>query len=190
MRAPAVRRFMPEVAGYGSTCEAFHRVRLQECDEEPARAIELAMRDASIGSDEVDYVNLHGTSTELNDRIETHALKPALGKRGYRIPMSALKSQIGHPQGGVVRQESRRHWLPCTTGRSGRPSTSTDAIPSVTLTTCPILGATLRSSKRSATALRLALRILPWCCGAFGQVVISVSESGSDSDNKEEHPCS
>jgi 3-oxoacyl-[acyl-carrier-protein] synthase II len=88
-----------EVAGYGSTCEAFHRVRLQECDEEPARAIQLAMRDASIGSDEVDYVNLHGTSTELNDRIETHALKPALGKRGYRIPMSALKSQIGHPQG-------------------------------------------------------------------------------------------
>lgn len=88
-----------EVAGYGSTCEAFHRVRLQECGEEPARAIELAMRDACIAAEEVGYVNLHGTSTELNDRIETRALKLALGKRACRIPMSALKSQIGHPQG-------------------------------------------------------------------------------------------
>jgi 3-oxoacyl-[acyl-carrier-protein] synthase II len=88
-----------EVAGYGSTCEAFHRVRLQECGEEPARAMSLAMRDAGIVADQVDYVNLHGTSTELNDRIETRALKLAFGKRAFRVPMSALKSQIGHPQG-------------------------------------------------------------------------------------------
>jgi 3-oxoacyl-[acyl-carrier-protein] synthase II len=88
-----------EVAGYGSTCEAFHRVRLEECGEEPARAIGLAMRDAAIAAEQVDYVNLHGTSTELNDRIETRALKLALGARAWRVPMSALKSQIGHPQG-------------------------------------------------------------------------------------------
>ena len=92
-------RIYAEVAGYGSTCEAFHRVRLQECGEEPARAIGLAMRDARIQVEDVDYVNLHGTSTELNDRIETRALKVALGQRAYRVPMSALKSQIGHPQG-------------------------------------------------------------------------------------------
>ncbi len=89
-----------EVAGYGSTCEAFHRVRLEECGEEPARAMELAMRDAGIGPADVQYVNLHGTSTVLNDRIETRALKLALGMRGaYNVPTSALKSQIGHPQG-------------------------------------------------------------------------------------------
>ncbi len=89
-----------EIAGYGSTCEAFHRVRLQECGEEPARAIELAMRDAGIGPADVNYVNLHGTSTELNDRIETRAIKLALGEgRAHEVPMSALKSQIGHPQG-------------------------------------------------------------------------------------------
>jgi 3-oxoacyl-[acyl-carrier-protein] synthase II len=88
-----------EVAGYGSTCEAFHRVRLAECGEEPARAIQLAMQDAGVPSDSVNYVNLHGTSTQLNDRIETRALKLALGKRAYSVPMSALKSQIGHPQG-------------------------------------------------------------------------------------------
>ena len=88
-----------EISGYGSTCEAFHRVRLEENGEEPARAMRLAMEQAQIGPDQVDYVNLHGTSTVLNDRIETRALKLALGKRAYRVPASALKSMIGHPQG-------------------------------------------------------------------------------------------
>src|SRR5262249_26009406 len=93
-------RIYAEIAGYGSTCEAFHRVRLMECGEEPARAIQLAMEDARIAPDNVHYVNLHGTSTELNDRIETRALKLALGEeRARQVPMSALKSQIGHPQG-------------------------------------------------------------------------------------------
>ncbi len=90
---------LAEVVGYGSTCEAFHRVRLKECGEEPARAIGIAMQQAGIGAGDVHYVNLHGTSTQLNDRIETQALKLALGDRARGVPMSALKSQIGHPQG-------------------------------------------------------------------------------------------
>jgi 3-oxoacyl-[acyl-carrier-protein] synthase II len=57
------------------------------------------MQQAGIGVKDVDYVNLHGTSTQLNDRIETQALKLALGERAREVPMSALKSQIGHPQG-------------------------------------------------------------------------------------------
>jgi 3-oxoacyl-[acyl-carrier-protein] synthase II len=92
-------KILAEIAGYGSTCEAFHRVRLKECGEEPARAIGVAMEQAGIGPRNVDYVNLHGTSTQLNDRIETQALKLALGERAREVPMSALKSQIGHPQG-------------------------------------------------------------------------------------------
>ena len=92
-------RILAEVAGYGSTCEAFHRVRLQECGEEPARAIEMALADAGIDPQNVDYVNLHGTSTQLNDRIETKALKLALGEKARSTPMSSTKSQIGHPQG-------------------------------------------------------------------------------------------
>lgn len=93
-------RILAEIAGYGSTCEAFHRVRLQECGEEPARAIGLAMQESGIAPQDVQYVNLHGTSTQLNDRIETRALKLALGaERAREVPMSALKSQIGHPQG-------------------------------------------------------------------------------------------
>jgi len=90
---------LAEVAGYGSTCEAFHRVRLQECGEEPARAIEIAMHDAGVDSRNIDYVSLHGTSTQLNDRIETKALKLALGDRARSVPMSSVKSEIGHPQG-------------------------------------------------------------------------------------------
>jgi 3-oxoacyl-[acyl-carrier-protein] synthase II len=92
-------KMLAEVCGYGSTCEAFHRVRLQECGEEPARAIALAMKEAGISANDVDYVNLHGTSTQLNDRIETRALKLALGEAAAQVPMSGLKSQIGHPQG-------------------------------------------------------------------------------------------
>jgi 3-oxoacyl-[acyl-carrier-protein] synthase II len=88
-----------EVSGYGSTCDAYHRVRLEESGDEPARAMMLAMEDAGRSPAEIDYVNLHGTSTMLNDRIETHALKLALKDRAHHIPMSGTKSQLGHPQG-------------------------------------------------------------------------------------------
>jgi 3-oxoacyl-[acyl-carrier-protein] synthase II len=88
-----------EITGYGSTCDAYHRVRLAETGDEPARAMTIALRDAGRDAAEVDYVNLHGTSTVLNDRIETSALKLALDGRAIKTPMSATKSQIGHPQG-------------------------------------------------------------------------------------------
>lgn len=88
-----------EITGYGSTCDAYHRVRLEESGDEPARAMTLAMEDAGRTPQEIDYVNLHGTSTALNDRIETQALKLAFREQAGRIPMSATKSQIGHPQG-------------------------------------------------------------------------------------------
>ncbi|MGI8746233.1 MAG: beta-ketoacyl-[acyl-carrier-protein] synthase family protein [Bryobacteraceae bacterium] len=88
-----------EIGGYGSTCEAFHRVRLEECGEEPARAIRLAIAEAEIGPEQVDYVSYHGTSTELNDRIETRAIKLAFEKYAAKLAGSSLKSMIGHPQG-------------------------------------------------------------------------------------------
>jgi 3-oxoacyl-[acyl-carrier-protein] synthase II len=88
-----------EIAGYGSTCEAFHRVRLEECGEEPARAMGMAMEEAGIGPENVQYISYHGTSTELNDRIETRAVKLAFNGHAYRVAGSSLKSLIGHPQG-------------------------------------------------------------------------------------------
>ena len=98
----AVRRganIYAEITGYGATCDAHHRVRLEESGDEPARAMTLAMQDAGRVPEEIDYVNLHGTSTLLNDRIETQAVKLAFREEAKRIPMSATKSQIGHPQG-------------------------------------------------------------------------------------------
>jgi 3-oxoacyl-[acyl-carrier-protein] synthase II len=92
-------RIYGEIAGYGSTCDAHHRVRLDETGVEPARAMTLAMADAGLRPEEIDYINLHGTSTELNDRIETRAVKQAFGDVAGRIPMSATKSMVGHPQG-------------------------------------------------------------------------------------------
>jgi 3-oxoacyl-[acyl-carrier-protein] synthase II len=88
-----------EITGYGATCDAYHRVRLAEDGKEPARAIQLALADSGHEPKEIDYVNLHGTSTLLNDRIETSALKLAFDGYAARIPMSGTKSQIGHPQG-------------------------------------------------------------------------------------------
>lgn len=88
-----------EIAGYGSTCDAYHRVRLEECGEEPARAMQLALQEAGLPPQAVDYVNLHGTSTVLNDRIETRAIKLCFDGHSQRLATSALKSLIGHPQG-------------------------------------------------------------------------------------------
>jgi 3-oxoacyl-[acyl-carrier-protein] synthase II len=74
-------------------------VRLDESGEEPARAMREALADAGLSAEDIGYVQYHGTSTLLNDRIETRATKKALGGAAARIPGSSVKSQIGHPQG-------------------------------------------------------------------------------------------
>jgi len=88
-----------EIRGYGSTCDAYHRVRLDESGEEPARAMQLALKEAAIPPDAVEYVAYHGTSTELNDRVETRAIRLAFGRGTSRLAGSSIKSMIGHPQG-------------------------------------------------------------------------------------------
>ncbi|HUK48243.1 MAG TPA: beta-ketoacyl-[acyl-carrier-protein] synthase family protein [Terriglobales bacterium] len=92
-------RIYAEITGYAATCEAYHRVRMSDSPEEPARAITLALEESQLAPEDIQYVSLHGTSTEMNDRVETRALKLALGEHAYKIPMSGLKSQIGHAQG-------------------------------------------------------------------------------------------
>lgn len=88
-----------EILGYASTCDAWHRVALSAELEEPVRAIQLALNEAEVKPEQLDYVNLHGTGTELNDRVETAVLKRALGDVAATIPMSTTKCMIGHPQG-------------------------------------------------------------------------------------------
>src|SRR5437764_7385321 len=79
-------RIYAEIAGYGSTCDAYHKVQIMPGGDESARAIQMALRSARIGADEVEYVNLHGTSTHVNDEIETLALKKVFNGRSHRIP--------------------------------------------------------------------------------------------------------
>jgi 3-oxoacyl-[acyl-carrier-protein] synthase II len=91
-----------EIAGYGSTSDAYHLTAPEPSGEPAARAIELALRDAGLGPDEIDYVNAHGTSTQLNDAAETAALKRALGTdQAKRIPVSSTKSTVGHTLGAA-----------------------------------------------------------------------------------------
>ncbi len=92
-------RIYGEIRGYGATCDAHHRVRLDETGEEPARAMSLALKEAGLPPDAVEYLAYHGTSTELNDRVETRAVRRAFGCRAARLPGSSIKSMIGHPQG-------------------------------------------------------------------------------------------
>ena len=88
-----------EVAGYGTTCDAFHRVSIMPNGKQSARALLLALKDARINRNEVDYINFHGTSTITNDKIETQAVKQAFNSYAQKIPASSTKSMIGHPQG-------------------------------------------------------------------------------------------
>src|SRR5439155_23763248 len=92
-------RIYGEIRGYGATCDAHHRVRLDESGEEPARAMSLALQEAGVPAEAVNYLAYHGTSTELNDRVETRAVRHAFGRGASRLPGSSIKSMIGHPQG-------------------------------------------------------------------------------------------
>ena len=85
-----------EILGYGSTSDAHHVTAPEPSGRHAARAIELALEDAGVGPDAVDYVNAHGTSTPLNDPSETQALKLALGEDARRVPISSTKSATGH----------------------------------------------------------------------------------------------
>ena len=99
-------RIRAEVAGFGSSADAFHLVMPDETGAGPGRAVQWAMDDAAVAPDDIDYINAHGTSTPLNDASETRVLKAVLGEAAYRIPISSSKSMIGHAFGGGGALES------------------------------------------------------------------------------------
>ena len=88
-----------EIVGYGTTCDAFHRVAIMPDGKQSSRALNLAMKDAKLNKNEVDYINFHGTSTLLNDKVETLAVKRAFNSHAMNIASSSTKSMVGHPQG-------------------------------------------------------------------------------------------
>jgi minimal PKS ketosynthase (KS/KS alpha) len=95
------RRIYAEIAGFGLRCNAFHMTGLLPDGREMAEAIRVALDEAEIASDEVDYINAHGSGTKQNDRHETAAFKRSLGDHAYRTPVSSIKSMVGHSLGGI-----------------------------------------------------------------------------------------
>lgn len=90
-----------ELVGYGSTCDAHHMTAPAPDGEGGARALKAAIEDAGIDVSEVSYINAHGTSTPLNDKYETMAIKSVLGEHSHKIPVSSTKSMTGHLLGAA-----------------------------------------------------------------------------------------
>ena len=87
---------LAEIKGYAATSDAYHLTEPMASGESAARAMSNALEEAGVDPSEVDYINAHGTSTPLNDRHETMAIKVALGEDAYRVPLSSTKSMTGH----------------------------------------------------------------------------------------------
>ena len=94
-------RFNVEIAGWGVTSDAYHLVQPHAQGTGAAKAIRLALDDAGIEVEQVQYVNAHGTSTPANDKSETLAIKQAMGQHAYNVPISSTKSMIGHSLGAA-----------------------------------------------------------------------------------------
>ena len=97
---------LAELIGFAATADAYHIVAPCADGEGAARCMRWALQDAGIQPEEVDYINAHGTSTQLNDASETRAIKTALGEHAYQVPVSSTKSMIGHTLGASGALES------------------------------------------------------------------------------------
>jgi 3-oxoacyl-[acyl-carrier-protein] synthase II len=126
-----------EILGYAASSDAHHLTAPEPSGRDAARAIALALSDAGLEPGDLDYVNAHGTSTPLNDRSETEALKAALGSDAHRVPISSTKSAIGHLLGAAGAVEAvatieslRRGAAPPTVGWEERdPELDLDYVP-------------------------------------------------------------
>jgi 3-oxoacyl-(acyl-carrier-protein) synthase len=90
-----------ELAGYGATADAYHVTAPHEQGEGGAAAMRMALASAEANPEDIGYINAHGTGTMLNDQSETRAVKAALGKQAYEIPISSTKSMTGHMMGAT-----------------------------------------------------------------------------------------
>ena len=110
-------RIYCEVAGYGLSCDAHHMTAAHPQGEGAARAMQSALEKSGIAAEEVDYISAHGTGTPTNDRLETIAVKKTFGKQAYSIPISSIKSMLGHTMGAASAIEAAVCALAITEGR-------------------------------------------------------------------------
>ena len=87
---------LAEIIGYGATADSFHVTQPLESGDGAAKAMQMALKRGNIQPEEIDYINAHGTSTQLNDAMETKAIKTAFGNYAYKVPVSSTKSMTGH----------------------------------------------------------------------------------------------
>lgn len=85
-----------EITGYGSTADAYRLTDMDPAGDGACRAMELALRKAGVTPAQIDYINAHGTATTVNDTIETLAIKKVFGEKAYQVPISSIKSMLGH----------------------------------------------------------------------------------------------
>ena len=97
---------LAEILGYSASSDAYHVVAPDEDGAGATRAMTWALEHAGVRPDDVDYINAHGTSTPLNDMVETMAIKRVFGDAAYRVPISSTKSMIGHALGGAGGMEA------------------------------------------------------------------------------------
>ncbi len=99
-------KILGEVVGYGATSDAYHVTAPDESGEGARRAMLMALKDANLTVNDIDYINAHGTSTPLNDKMETFAIKNAFGEQAYNVPVSSTKSMTGHVMGAAAAVEA------------------------------------------------------------------------------------
>jgi 3-oxoacyl-[acyl-carrier-protein] synthase II len=99
-------KILAEIVAYGATGDAYHITAPLESGEGAAKAMKIALDKAGLKPNEINYINAHGTSTQLNDKMETKAIKTVFGDYAYKIPISSTKSMIGHLLGGAAAVEA------------------------------------------------------------------------------------
>ncbi len=113
---PPGTRIYAEILGYGVSCDAHHMTAAHPDGDGAIRAMAMAMKGAGVGIDDIDYISAHGTGTKANDRIESIALHSMFGARATKVPMSSIKSMLGHTMGAASAIEAAACSLAVQTG--------------------------------------------------------------------------